>query len=103
LENSGDANRANNGRIQPRAFKALQLPKFGVKAAVLVQDATAMAEAARAYEEVFVGNGRPENFVDALLAAATAVRASIDARARVSRVGRRRGTDSKPPQRERTS
>jgi hypothetical protein len=61
-------------------FKALQVPKVGVKAAVLVQDATAMAEAARPYQEVFVGNGRPENFVDALLAAAGAVRASIDAR-----------------------
>ena len=61
-------------------FKALQLPKVGVKAAVLVQDATAMAEAARAHQEVFVGNGRPENFVDELLAAAAAVRASIDAR-----------------------
>jgi hypothetical protein len=61
-------------------FKALQVPKVGVKVAVLVQDATAMAEAARAYQEVFVGNGRPENFVDALLAAAGAVRASIDAR-----------------------
>jgi hypothetical protein len=61
-------------------FKALQLPKLDVKAAVLVQDATAMAEAAKAYQEVFVGNGRPENFVDALLAAAGAVRASIDAR-----------------------
>jgi hypothetical protein len=63
-------------------FKALQLPKVGVKAAVLVQDATAMAEAARAYPQVFVGNGRPENFADALLAAAAAVRASIDARAK---------------------
>ena len=61
-------------------FKALQLPKLDVKAAVLVQDATAMAEAAREYQQVFVGNGRPENFVDALLAAAGAVRASIDER-----------------------
>ena len=61
-------------------FKALQLPKLDVKAAVLVQDATAMAEAARGYQQVFVGNGRAENFVDALLAAAAAVRASIDAR-----------------------
>ena len=62
-------------------FKALQLPPKGVKVAVLVQDATAMAEAARAYRDVFVENSRPENFADALLAAATAVRASIDARA----------------------
>ena len=63
-------------------FKALQLPHGDVKVAVLVQDATAMAEAARAYQQVFVENGRPENFADALLAAAGAVRASIDARAK---------------------
>jgi hypothetical protein len=61
-------------------FKALHVPKFGVKAAVLVQDANAMAEAAREYQQVFVGNGCPEDFADALVAAATAVRASIDAR-----------------------
>jgi hypothetical protein len=74
-------------------FKARQVPKFGVKAAVLVQDATAMAEAARAYQQVFVGNGRPENFADALVAAAAAVRASIDARAKciTNRAGARDG------------
>jgi hypothetical protein len=63
-------------------FRALHQPPKGVKVAVLVQDATAMAEAARTNQQVFVENGRPENFADALLAAATAVRASIDARAR---------------------
>ena len=63
-------------------FKALQLPDGDVKVAVLVQDATAMAEAARAYQQVFVENGRPENFADALLSAAAAVRASIDDRAK---------------------
>jgi len=63
------------------SFKALQLPHVDVKVAVLVQDATAMAEAARAYQQVFVENGRPENFADTLLAAAGMVRASIDARA----------------------
>jgi len=74
-------------------FKALQLPKDGVKVAVLVQDATAMAEAARAYQQVFVENGRPENFADALLAAAAAVRVSIDARAKyiASKAGARDG------------
>src|SRR5690348_13189294 len=61
-------------------FEALQVPKVGVKAAVLVQHATAMAEAAKEHQLVFVGNGRPENFADALVAAAGAVRASIDAR-----------------------
>ena len=74
-------------------FKALQLPRKGVKVAVLVQDATAMAEAARPYQEVFVGNGRPEDFADALVAAAAAVRASIDARAKciTNRAGARDG------------
>ena len=61
-------------------FKALQVPKLSVKAAVLVQDANAMAEAARPYQDVFVGNGRPATFIDDLVAAAEAVRASIDAR-----------------------
>ena len=74
-------------------FKALQLPKLNVKVAALVQDATAMAEAARPYHEVFVANGRPENYADAVVAAAGAVRASIDARAesRASKVGAREG------------
>ena len=63
------------------SFKALQLPHADVKVAVLVQDATAMAEAARGYQQVFVDNGRPENFADALVAAAGAVRSSVDARA----------------------
>jgi hypothetical protein len=61
-------------------FKALQVPKVGVKAAVLVTDANAMAEAAKPYQQVFVGNGRPATFADDLVAAAAAVRASIDAR-----------------------
>ncbi|MFL5616316.1 MAG: hypothetical protein ACJ796_21800 [Gemmatimonadaceae bacterium] len=74
-------------------FKALQLPRGNVKVAVLVQDATAMAETARAYQQVFVQNGRPENFADALVAAAGAVRASIDARAQdiANRAGARDG------------
>jgi len=74
-------------------FKALRLPPKGVKVAVLVEDATAMAEAARPYQAVFVRNGCPENFADALLAAGAAVRASIDARATciTSRAGARAG------------
>jgi hypothetical protein len=77
-------------------FRALQMPRKGVKVAVLVQDATAMAEAARAHQQVFVENGRPENFADALLAAAEAVRASIDARAKsiAARAGARDGLES---------
>jgi hypothetical protein len=74
-------------------FKALKLPPKNGKVAVLVQAATAMAEAARAYPQVFVDNGRPENFADELLAAAAAVRASIDSRAEciANRAGARNG------------
>jgi hypothetical protein len=67
---------------QVPGFKALQLPKYGIKTAALVQAAVAMADVARAHTEVFVANGRPQNFADALVAAAGAVRASIDTRAK---------------------
>jgi hypothetical protein len=50
-------------------FKALQVPRVGVKAAVLVQDANAVAEAAKPFHDVFVGNGRPATVVDDLVAA----------------------------------
>ncbi len=66
--------------LQVPAFAALKMPRHSVKTAVLVQDAITMAEAARGHGQVFVENGRPENFADALVAAATAMRASIDAR-----------------------
>jgi len=74
-------------------FKALEMPSRDVKVAVLVQDATAMAEAARVHQQVFAENGRPENFADALVAAAEAVRGSIDARAKciLDRAGARGG------------
>jgi hypothetical protein len=62
-------------------FEALQMPAPKVKAAVLVAQAAAMADAARAHQQVFVDNGRPQDFADAMVVAATAVRAAIDARA----------------------
>jgi hypothetical protein len=63
-------------------YKALVLPPVRVKDAVLVQAAVAMAEAAREHAEVFVDNGCPADFADALVAAAAAVRQVIDARAK---------------------
>ena len=74
-------------------FQAMQVPRSSVKVAVLVQDAIAMAEAARPYQQVFVANGRAADFADALVAAAGAVRASIDARAQNigNRAGARQG------------
>jgi hypothetical protein len=61
-------------------FTVLRMPPHRVKSAMLVQYAIAMADASRDRQQVFVQNGRPENFADALLEAAAAVRASIDAR-----------------------
>jgi hypothetical protein len=61
-------------------FSALKMPLFKAKGAVVVQSALAMADAARAHSRVFVEDGRPADFADALVAAAGAFRASIDAR-----------------------
>jgi len=74
-------------------FAALLPPRKGIKVAVLIQDAIAMAEAVRPYEQVFVDNGCAANVSDALLAAADPVRASIDARADsiMTRAGAREG------------
>jgi len=62
-------------------FQAFRMPRGNLKVAVLVQAAIAMAEAARPYQQVFVANGRSADFADALVAAAGAVRALVDARA----------------------
>jgi hypothetical protein len=61
-------------------FQALKMPGHKVKAPVVVQAAMAMAEAARAYAQVFVENGRTPDFADALVAAAEAMRVAVDAR-----------------------
>lgn len=61
---------------------AVRMPPFKVKTAGLVEAAMAMASTASEYAELFIANGRPADFADALRAAAAAVRASIDARAR---------------------
>lgn len=61
-------------------FSVLRMPPNKVKPATLVQHAITMAEAARAHSQVFVSNGRAEDFADALVAAAAAMRAAIDAR-----------------------
>ena len=63
-------------------FSALRMPPHRLKSSSLVQYAIAMADAARGQQQVFVLNGRPENFADALVTAAEAVRNSIDARGR---------------------
>jgi hypothetical protein len=74
-------------------FTALRLPPKGIRVAVLVEAAMAMADAARAHQAVFVANGLSADFADALVRAAAAVRASIDARAQsiMSRAGAREG------------
>ena len=74
-------------------FEALRPPRNRVKVAVLVQDAIAMAEAAREHQQVFVDNGCPKTFADDLLLATAAVRGSIDERANCisTRTGARSG------------
>jgi hypothetical protein len=67
---------------QVPGFKALQAPKYTAKAAEMVQAAVAMADAARAHRQVFIDNGLAEGFADELVAAAGAMRASIDTRAK---------------------
>lgn len=62
-------------------FKALTMPAWNAKDAVLVSHAAAMADAARAHQEVFVNNGRPQDFASALAGAANAVRTALDTRA----------------------
>jgi hypothetical protein len=61
-------------------FAALRMPRFNAKLAVVVQQAIAMAEAAQAHRQVFVENGRSENFADELVAAASVIRGATDAR-----------------------
>jgi hypothetical protein len=74
-------------------FEALRPRTKGVKVAILVQDAMAMAEAARPYQQLFVEYGRPDDFADALVAAAQAVRDAIDDRGKciMNRAGARGG------------
>jgi hypothetical protein len=77
-------------------FAALRMPAHKSKPAVLVQHAITMAEAARAHSEVFVSNGRSADFADALVAAAAAMRATIDARGNsiTSKASARKGLKS---------
>jgi hypothetical protein len=62
-------------------FTALKMPAPHAKDAGIVAHAAAMADAAREHQAVFVSNGRPQDFADALEVAATAVRTAIDGRA----------------------
>jgi len=64
------------------SFAALRMPPKNARVDVVIEAATAMADAARANQQVFVENGRSEKFADELEAAAIAVRASIDTRAK---------------------
>ena len=63
-------------------FEALTLPRAGVRVAGQVAHAFGMADAAKPYEQVFIDAGLPSDFLASLTAAATAVQASIDTRAK---------------------
>jgi hypothetical protein len=62
-------------------FKSLTMPNPSMRVGSLVAHADGMAEAAQPYEQTFIDAGLPSDFLTKLTAAATAVKASIDARA----------------------
>lgn len=63
-------------------FEALTMPSNDVRVAGQVAHAFGMADAAKPYEQVFVDAGLPPDFLASLTAAAAAVQASIDTRAK---------------------
>jgi hypothetical protein len=63
-------------------FEALTLPRPDERIAGQVAHALGMADAAKPYEQVFIDAGLPSDFLASLTAAATAVQASIDTRAK---------------------
>ena len=63
-------------------FEALTMPSNDVRVAGQVAHAFGMADAAKPYEQIFIDAGLPPDFLASLTAAAAAVQASIDTRAK---------------------
>jgi len=63
-------------------FEALTMPDDRIRVAAQVAHAFGMADAAKPYEQVFIDAGLPTDFLASLTAAAMAVQASIDTRAK---------------------
>ena len=76
---------------QPGITEAFQLPHGSVGAVKLLAAAKAMRESAQLYQPVFVGAGRPADFLDRLTAAMTAVESALGGHAR--NVGTRVGAN----------
>jgi hypothetical protein len=74
----------------------LSLPRGNVQTAEVITAATAMAQKGEIYKDVLVESGLPADFVAQLMAAAAALKASLDGRglARASRVAATRGVGS---------
>ena len=74
----------------------LSLPRGNVQTAAVITAATAMAQKGEIYKDVLVESGLPADFVAQLMAAAAALKASLDGRglARASRVAATRGVGS---------
>jgi hypothetical protein len=74
----------------------LSLPRGNVQTAEIITAATAMAQKGEIYKDVLVESGLPADFVAQLMAAAAALKASLDGRglARASRVAATRGVGS---------
>ena len=74
----------------------LSMPKWSLESAALVAAATAMARKAEIYKPVLVENGLPADVVEQLDAAATRLKASLDARglARAARKSATKGVEA---------
>ena len=77
----------------PGIEKALRMPAPQLSATKLIDEAKGMRDAAARYADVFVRNGRPEDFLARLDAAAEELRQSVLGKARYAgrRVGARAG------------
>jgi hypothetical protein len=74
----------------------LSMPKGNASTADIITAAHAMAQKAEIYKDVLVENGLPADFIEQLMAAAEALKSSLDGRglARASRVAATRGLES---------
>ena len=63
-------------------FESLTMPSVNVRVAGLIAHALGMADAAQPYVQVFIDAGLPSDFLTTLTAAAAAVQASVDTRAK---------------------
>ena len=73
-------NVANALRGQVPGIGVIKMPPHGIRSEALVKAAKALATTAGVYKDAFVEHGLPQDFLEQLAAAASALKSSIDAR-----------------------